>query len=184
MYFAWSKTIKNIWKWWKSTFFIICTRGSCKTHEEKQRKKFVGQRLGVSPKSWLTPKSWLLIWYFFLITFLHATYMSLSCTFKCFFYNFQPCKPMRKHAFAGRNTQHALTLQLFACRKKNYKWGKCSGATLPFQSHHPTLTLFTPLHHPTLTMSRQTNIKHVCHATSLVCMLCLRHLWCYKLCTI
>ena len=30
--FAWSKTIKNIWK---CTFFIMCTRGSCKMHEEK-----------------------------------------------------------------------------------------------------------------------------------------------------
>ena len=40
------------------------TRGSCKAHEEKQRKQFVGQRLGVIPKSWLTPKRWLLIWNF------------------------------------------------------------------------------------------------------------------------
>ena len=37
-------------------------RGSCKAHEEKQRKKFVGQQLGVTPRSWLTPKRWLLIW--------------------------------------------------------------------------------------------------------------------------
>ena len=33
--FAWSKTIKNIWKSWKSTFFIMHTRGSRKAHEEK-----------------------------------------------------------------------------------------------------------------------------------------------------
>ena len=32
--------------------------------EEKRRKQFVGQRLGVTPKSWLTPKCWLLIWNF------------------------------------------------------------------------------------------------------------------------
>ena len=41
------------------------TRGSRKTHKEqrrKKKKKFVGQRLGVTPKSWLTPKRWLLIW--------------------------------------------------------------------------------------------------------------------------
>ena len=38
------------------------TRGSGKAHEEKRRNKFVGQRLGVTPKSWLTPKRWLLIW--------------------------------------------------------------------------------------------------------------------------
>ena len=34
----------------KSTFFIMCTRGSCKTHEEKWRKMFVSQRLVVTPK--------------------------------------------------------------------------------------------------------------------------------------
>ena len=38
-------------KSWKSTFFI--TRGSSKAHEEKWRKKFVGQQLRVTPKSWL-----------------------------------------------------------------------------------------------------------------------------------
>ena len=36
-------------------------------HEEKRRKKFVGQGLGVTPKSWLTPKSWM-----FFIVFDHA----------------------------------------------------------------------------------------------------------------
>ena len=56
--FAWSKTMKNIQKPWKSTFSIMHTRGSCKDHEEKRRKKFVGQPLGMTPKSWLTPKSW------------------------------------------------------------------------------------------------------------------------------
>ena len=40
-------------------------RGSRKAREEKRKKKFVGQRLGVTPKSWLTPKRWLLIWNFF-----------------------------------------------------------------------------------------------------------------------
>ena len=55
------------------------TRGSCETHEEKRRKKFVGQRLGVTPKSWLTPKRWLLIWIFvtFFFIFLHESHMSL-----------------------------------------------------------------------------------------------------------
>ena len=48
----------------KSTFFIMRTRGSCKAREEKWREKFVGQKLGVTPKSWLTPKRWLLIWNF------------------------------------------------------------------------------------------------------------------------
>ena len=48
----------------KKVPFSSCTR---EAHEEKQRKtkkKFVGQRLGVTPKSWLTPKRWLLIWNF------------------------------------------------------------------------------------------------------------------------
>ena len=41
--------------------------GSCR----KTKKKFVGQRLGVTPESWLTPKRWLLIWNFvFLIVLL------------------------------------------------------------------------------------------------------------------
>ena len=56
--FAWLKTIKNFENHEKSTFFVMCTRGLCKALEEK---KFVGQRLGVTPKNWLAPKSWLLI---------------------------------------------------------------------------------------------------------------------------
>ena len=31
-------------------------------HKEKRKKSFVGQQLGVTPKSWSTPNSWLLIW--------------------------------------------------------------------------------------------------------------------------
>ena len=50
-----SKTFENHEK---STFFIMHTRGSRKAHEEKRKKKFVGQRLGA------TPKRWLLIWNF------------------------------------------------------------------------------------------------------------------------
>ena len=59
----------------KKVPFSSCTR---EAHEEKRRKKFVGQRLGVTPKSWSTPKRWLLIWNFvthfqvFLIVFDHA----------------------------------------------------------------------------------------------------------------
>ena len=58
--FAWSKTMKNIQCHEKSNFFIMHTRGSCKGHERKRRKKIVGQRFGVTPRSWLSPKSWLL----------------------------------------------------------------------------------------------------------------------------
>ena len=119
---AWSKRIKTFENDENSTVFIICTRGSCKTHEEKQRKKFVGQRLEVSPKSWLTPKAGcsfgiLLFFYHFSSCDLHEPLVHIQM----FFYHFRPCKPMRKHAFAGRNTQHALTSQLCACRKKNDK---------------------------------------------------------------
>ena len=45
----------------KSTFFIMRTRGTRDAYKEKRRKKFIGQWLGVPPKSWLTPKRWLLI---------------------------------------------------------------------------------------------------------------------------
>ena len=58
------------------------TRGSCKTHEEKRRKKFVGQPLGVTLKSSLTPKSWLLIWKIVvLILFLHNPLMCVKPIF-------------------------------------------------------------------------------------------------------
>ena len=75
--FAWLKTMENIWKSWKSTFFITRTWGSCKAREEKRRKKFVGHRLGVTLKSWLTPKRWSLIWNF--VVFCLFFCMSISC---------------------------------------------------------------------------------------------------------
>ena len=58
------------------------TRGSCETHEEKRRKKFVGQPMGVTPKSWWKPKDWLLIWNFvlFLIVFDHANACASMCS--------------------------------------------------------------------------------------------------------
>ena len=73
----WYKTFKNHVK---STFFIMLTRGSCKAHGEKWRKKFVGQRLGVTLKSWLTPKRWLLIWNFVVFCSNHylLTYLYIS----------------------------------------------------------------------------------------------------------
>ena len=74
--FTWSKMMKNMRKWLKSIFFILRTRGSCKAPEEKWRRKFVGQWLRVTPKSWLTPKRWLLIWFF--CCFWLYSYMSLS----------------------------------------------------------------------------------------------------------
>ena len=90
--FTWWKTIKNIRKWWKKYLCIMHRRSSRKAHEEKQRKKFVGQSLGVTPKSWLTPKRMMK----------KVLFSSFSNVFCCF----RPCKRMLKHGFAGRNTQH------------------------------------------------------------------------------
>ena len=43
-----------------------------------------------------------------MIVFLHGLIMLMNKTksFLNVFYRFQPCERMRKHAFAGRNTQH------------------------------------------------------------------------------
>ena len=47
----------------------------------KKQKIILGQRLGVTPKSWLTPKTGcsfgILL---FLMVFLHESYVSFSCT--------------------------------------------------------------------------------------------------------
>ena len=50
----------------KKVPFSSCVQ---EAYEQKRRKKFVGKRLGVTPKSWLTPNSWLLIWNFVIYTF-------------------------------------------------------------------------------------------------------------------
>ena len=56
------------WKMMKKVPFPSCVREAhvrlMKKNKEKGRKKLVGQRLGVTPKSWLTPKRWWLIWNF------------------------------------------------------------------------------------------------------------------------
>ena len=105
------------------------TRGSCKASEEKWRKKFVGQQLGVTPRSWLTPKRWLLIWYFlrFSSCISHEPLVRmmervLFSSFFNIFHSFQPCECMRKHAFPGQNTQQfgsilKLVLTGLVCRK-------------------------------------------------------------------
>ena len=76
-------------------------RGSCKTHEEKQRKNFVGQPLGVSPKSWLTPKGWLLIWNYFTLddcitSILNFHNIVFQKTF-CVMHMRRPCKKRTKN---------------------------------------------------------------------------------------
>ena len=89
--------------------------------KKKQRKKFVGQQLGVTPKSWLAPKSWLLIWNcvgFNSFFYMSLTWASRLCdekdTFSWFsnvFHCFWPCECMRKHGFAGWNTQQVIPMQ-------------------------------------------------------------------------
>ena len=55
-----SKTMKNNGKWWNKFLFHHVHERLTKKNEEK----FVGQRLRVALKSWLTPKGWLHIWNF------------------------------------------------------------------------------------------------------------------------
>ena len=59
--------------------------------------------MGVTPKSWLTPKHWLLIWNFVFREHLHHV-AHVEKNKK------MPCKRMRKHAFAGWNTQQSCIL--------------------------------------------------------------------------
>ena len=75
----WQKTFKKDEK-------VPFARGTREVYEEKQRKKFVGQRLGVTLKSWLTPKSWSLIWNFVVIVLFstwttHVNYVRFSSFF-------------------------------------------------------------------------------------------------------
>ena len=92
----------------KKVPFPSCAREAWR-HEENPRKIFVGQRLGVTPKSWLTPKRWLLIGNFvvcvlfstwaahvhdtkFFLKFFYASLKNLKSSTRgsqmIFFYNF------------------------------------------------------------------------------------------------
>ena len=45
----------------KKVIFLSCIReADVKGMNKNEEKKFVGQRLGVTPRSWLSPKGWLL----------------------------------------------------------------------------------------------------------------------------
>ena len=61
--FSWSKTMKNIQKSWKSTFSIMCTKGSWR----KTKKKVCWSAIGSDSQNWLTHKRWLLIWNFVIL---------------------------------------------------------------------------------------------------------------------
>ena len=86
--FTWLKTIKNIWKSWKNY------------------KMGVNQLLGVTHNRW--PTNFFSSAFFMALTWAYRThdgkgtfFMILEC-----FYHFWPCERMRKHVFAGQNTQH------------------------------------------------------------------------------
>ena len=55
-----------------------------------------------------------------------------------FFYRFPPCKRVRKHAFAGRNTQHLVSIQI----EKYERWLVEGGYGLAssFTSAHKMVT--------------------------------------------
>ena len=116
--FAWSKTIKNIQKWVKKVLFSSCTQEAHVRLTKKNEEK----SLLVSDWEWLPKAGWhpnagcsFGILLFFV---LFSTWASHVHDAKCFLKNysfssvfdhFRPCELMRKHAFAGRNTQQVAS---------------------------------------------------------------------------
>ena len=83
--------------------------------KKHQNSKWYNQLLGVDQLLGVTPNRWPTIFFicfswFFFVSLLSAsrvhdekgTFSSYSNVFCCY----RPCEHMRKHAFAGRNTQH------------------------------------------------------------------------------
>ena len=148
--FAWSKTIENRGKSTKNFDFLHAHDRRMRGSRSKSQKKFVGQRLRVTPKSWLTPKScsyvqealvgnswptdkiprsnqllganqllgvtpirWPTNFFLRFATWAsHEPFMPMMkkvvfCSFSYVFDRFRPCERLRKHAFAGQNTQQA-----------------------------------------------------------------------------
>ena len=111
--FRWSKMIKNIRKSVKRTFFIMHMRGSCKTHVEKWRKKFnkipneqPAFRCQPAFRSYSQSLTNKLFSSFF---FMSLTWASHVHNFLMFFIVFDHGNALRKHAFAGQNTQQLFT---------------------------------------------------------------------------
>ena len=98
--FAWSKTIKNTWKLVKKVPF---SSFAWEAHEEKWKKKFVCQRLGVTPKSWLTNK---LFFSFF--------FVSLSCGWckRYFFTHFRACVRWSKYTTSNGSVIQRAVIQM------------------------------------------------------------------------
>ena len=68
----------------KKVTFSSCVREAhVRLMKKNGEKKFVGQWLGVTPKSWLTPKRWLLIWNF--VVFCSFFYMGVPCAWRKMF---------------------------------------------------------------------------------------------------
>ena len=96
----------------KVFFFIMRARGTREAYKEKRRKKFVGQRLGVTPKSWLTDTLNLFTHFqVFLIIFDHAN----------------ACKSMQSLAEIHNKEGFAwidglsLIIQVFGAKSKRYE---------------------------------------------------------------
>ena len=89
--FTWSKTMKTPWKWSKKYFFHGTQERHIRlTQEHEEKCSFLVFR-GDSQMLVDTQIFW-----------------KFSSIFHCF----RPCEHMRKHAFAGRNTQHVTVNEL------------------------------------------------------------------------
>ena len=115
---AWVHMVEIGWKHWKmrkNSLSIIHTRGSQKANEEKRRKfQMSNQHLGVTQLLGVTPNRWPTNFFFIFLRFSSCAlreplmqmmkkilFYSFSSVFDCF----RPCERVRKHVFAGWNTQ-------------------------------------------------------------------------------
>ena len=114
--FAWSKTTINIQKWRKKYLFHHACERHTRGLRRKMKKKVCWSAIGSDSQKLVDTQKLVAHLEFccFLIVFLHGLIMLMNKTksFLNVFYRFQPCERMRKHAFAGRNTQHTHTLSL------------------------------------------------------------------------
>ena len=119
--FAWSKTMENIQKSWKKYLFHLAYERLVKKNKTKFQMSSqllgVNQLLGVTPNCWPTN--------FFLRFSSWASRTSDGkVTFSWFlnvFHPFRPCECMRKHAFAGPNTHHIITVITQTLRQLIYR---------------------------------------------------------------
>ena len=126
--------------WWKSTFSIMRTRGSCETHKEKTTKfQMSNQHLGVNQLLGITNNRCATNFFLrFSSWALHEPLVRmmekvLFSWFSNIFHRSRSCKRMRKHAFAGRNMQHRsqpclasffFYLQVCQVNQRKLKWSR------------------------------------------------------------